>query len=95
MTNRLYLSLYKKWFDEILTGKKKIEYREIKPFYDRLLSKNYTEVKFINGYGNTRPYIIVRISKIQKGGKYYEIHLGEILERGNIESPNQINQLNQ
>lgn len=29
----LILSIKKKWFDMILSGKKKEEYREIKPYY--------------------------------------------------------------
>lgn len=84
IAKRLHLSLYKKWFDEILKGSKKIEYRDIKPYYDKLLSKEYDEVKFVNGYGNNRPYLVANIVKIIKGTKYYEIHLGEILEIGNI-----------
>lgn len=81
---RLHLSLFRKWFDEIKEGKKLVEYREIKPHYDRLLNKNYDEVKFVNGYGNCRPYLIASVNKIIKSEKYYEIHLGKILEIGNI-----------
>lgn len=82
--NRLHLSLYKKWFDEILSGNKKIEYREIKPYYDRILNKKYNEVKFVNGYGNFRPFIIAEIVYIHKSDKFYEIHLGKIIETGNL-----------
>ncbi len=82
--NRLQLSLYKQWFDEILHGTKKIEYREIKPYYDRLLKKDYDEVKFVNGYGKERPYLIINIVKIIKSKEFYEIHLGNIIETGNL-----------
>lgn len=82
---RLHLSLFRKWFDEILSGKKRVEYRDIKPYYDRLLNKDYREVKFINGYGSARPYLVASITKIIKSTKYYEIHLGEVLESGNID----------
>lgn len=82
--NRLQLSIYKKWFDEILQGTKKIEYREIKPYYDRLLKKKYTEVKFVNGYGSERPFLVVKITKIVKAKEFYEIHLGNIIETGNL-----------
>lgn len=87
--NRLHLSLYKKWFDEILNGTKKIEYREIKPYYNKLLNKVYDEVKFVNGYGNDRPYLVIKITKIIKNNEYYEIHLGKIIETGNMYVKNQ------
>ena len=32
--SRLILPIKKKWFDMILSGEKKEEYREIKPYYD-------------------------------------------------------------
>lgn len=38
----LHLTLKKKWFDMILSGKKKDEYREIKPYWiNRLCHKGY------------------------------------------------------
>ncbi len=80
----LHLSLYKKWFDEILQGTKRIEYREIKPYYDKLLKNQYEEVRFVNGYGKDRPFLVVNIKKIIKGKEFYEIHLGNIVETGNL-----------
>lgn len=80
----LHLSLYKKWFDEILQGTKRIEYREIKPYYDKLLKNQYDAVKFVNGYGKDRPFLVVNIKKIIKGKEFYEIHLGNIVETGNL-----------
>lgn len=82
--NRLHLSIYKKWFDEILLGTKKIEYREIKPHYKKLLKNHYDEVKFVNGYGKERPFLVIKIIKIIKGKEFYEIHLGNIIETGNL-----------
>ena len=34
----LILQIKRKWFDMILAGEKKEEYRDIKPYYDRLLN---------------------------------------------------------
>lgn len=84
--NRLHLSLYKKWFDEILNGTKKTEYRELKPYYERLLCKQYEEVKFVNGYGKERPFVVLKISSITRSSKFFEIHLGEIIDSGNLKS---------
>lgn len=39
---KMILPIKKKWFDMILSGEKKEEYREIKPYYDR---------RFMNAFG--------------------------------------------
>jgi len=57
----LHLTLHKKWFDMIQSGVKKEEYRERKPFWDKRLSKQYDRIKFVNGYGNHRPWMIVEL----------------------------------
>ena len=52
----LHLTLMKKWFDLILAGKKRVEYREIKPYWTkRLLDENgkpkkFDIIYFKNGY---------------------------------------------
>lgn len=70
----LTLPIKKKWFDMILSGEKREEYREIKPYYDKRF-KNimrssecvyYKEdngcptffVKLRNGYSRNSPYIV-------------------------------------
>jgi hypothetical protein len=40
MPKILYLTLKKKWFDLIKSGEKKIEYREIKPYWTKRLCEN-------------------------------------------------------
>lgn len=37
----IILTIKKKWFDMILSGEKKEEYREIKPYYDTRLPKEF------------------------------------------------------
>ena len=66
----LILPIKKKWFDMILLGEKKEEYREIKPYYTTRLSKEFsmvgdipvdvkeTQVRFTNGYGYKVPAFI-------------------------------------
>lgn len=56
----LHLKLKKKWFDMILSGEKKEEYREIKPFWfrrlygkrpimkDTIVSQDFIGMEFIN-----------------------------------------------
>lgn len=58
----LILPIKKKWFDMILSGEKKEEYREVKPYYDNRFLKSisdnesHTDVILLrNGYGNDKP----------------------------------------
>lgn len=53
----LHLTVKKKWFDLIASGKKRMEYREDKPYWQKRLldgenPKVFDIVRFKNGYGN-------------------------------------------
>ena len=69
------LPIKKKWYDMILSGEKREEYREIKPYYrNRLAKYMYNErssseepwhkaeivVRFRNGYSNNSPSFTAR-----------------------------------
>ncbi len=84
MVNILYLTLFRKWFDEVLQGKKKIEFREIKPYWTkRLDGRQYDYVIFKNGYSKEAPMMKVECLGIRKKERY-EILLGRILETANL-----------
>lgn len=80
----LHLTLMKKWFDQILEGTKKIEYREIKPYWTkRLFDKNGKSIKFDfilfrNGYSKDCRKMKVEFKGLRIG-KEYEIMIGKIL----------------
>ena len=86
----LHLTLKKKWFNEIASGEKTEEYREIKPYWEtRLEGKEYDEIYFKNGYTKTAPFMRVEWCGCKKGWgpmiggvseKQYIIKLGKILE---------------
>lgn len=79
----LTLPIKKKWFDMILSGEKKEEYREIKLYYATRFkgvfemypysyipaSNDIHEIKFRNGYGNNRPEFIAKCSLDINTGK--------------------------
>lgn len=74
----LILPIKKKWFDMILSGEKKEEYREIKPYYDVRFRNvwgypaywgNPQRVMFRNGYSKNSPAIIVDCRLSIKTGK--------------------------
>lgn len=73
----LHLTLKKKWFDMILSGEKKEEYREIKTYWakrflitirqDGTLPKSnyifkYDTVTFKNGYASNAPEMVIEIN---------------------------------
>lgn len=84
MIRILHLTLKKKWFDLIAAGKKKTEYREIKPYWEKRLNKDYDEIHFRNGYNKNCPFM--RVEYFGKSEDYFEgkkcfaIKLGKILE---------------
>ena len=76
----LILPIKKKWFDMILSGEKKEEYREIKPYYqsrfnhERLLNQDNlpqfhkARIMFRNGYSKQSPSFIATVTlSIGKG----------------------------
>lgn len=54
----LILTINKRSFEVMVTGEKQNEYRTPSNWIMARLSKNYQAIKFINGYGNSKPYFI-------------------------------------
>ena len=79
----LVLPIKKKWFDMILSGEKKEEYREIKPYWKTRFKNVFdmapysfipvgnrvAQVKFQNGYGKDAPSFIAECTLDIKNGK--------------------------
>ena len=91
MTDKiLHLTLHRRWFKEILIGIKKIEYREIKSYWTKRLFDSegnlikYDIIIFKNGYHKNCPVMRVEFLGVRKN-KEYEILLGKVLERNNVE----------
>jgi len=61
----LHLTLKKKWFDMIASGEKKEEYREIKPYWNNRLNKEFKFVQFRNGYSKDAPTIKIECRGIK------------------------------
>lgn len=82
----LFLIMEKYWFDEILSGRKNIEYRADTPFYrSRFITKdgkyrNYKTVLMQVGYNADTRRMTIEIEKIVLDGDF-EVHLGKILEK--------------
>lgn len=82
----LFLIMEKVWFDEIYSGRKKIEYRDDTPFYrSRFINKNgqfrnYDSALLQIGYHKDAKRMTIEITDILLDGSF-EIHLGKITER--------------
>ena len=61
----LYLPLKAKWYNMIDSGVKPEDYRDIKPYWQKRLNKDYTHVMF--SYGYTKRKMIFRINRIITG----------------------------
>lgn len=92
----IMLPIKKKWFYMIKSGEKKEEYREIKPYWTKRLTKNLPMwetgfVKFRNGYGNDKLSITCKVLMSKRKGKeewgaepgkeYYVLEIVEVLEQ--------------
>lgn len=74
------------WFDQIAAKKKKIEYRDVSPFWSsRLYDKNgkkrtYDMIEFINGYNTDARRLFTKFEGFQRKGELFHIYIGKILK---------------
>jgi hypothetical protein len=74
----LTLRIKRYWFDEILLGKKKVEFRELNDYYrSRIEGKDIDKVVLIPGYSKDVPVLVVHCKKIvvNRKTKEYQIHV--------------------
>jgi hypothetical protein len=81
----LQLKASKECFEEIVSGRRQYEFREIKPFWtSRLEGKHYDELHFRNGYSPTAPFARLKCEGVsvgeREGQPVYAIKLGRVLE---------------
>jgi len=81
----LHLTLKRKWFDLIASGKKPVDYREYKPYWvKRLVGKEFQEIHFRNGYAKDAPFMRVQCLGIvnvpDTGGWLFKPKHGENLK---------------
>ena len=73
------------WYDEIESGRKRVEYREITDYWTRLLwdngrRENVRAIKFTRGYTQTKMTWAVRKITRDDDEGVFEIHLGKRIE---------------
>jgi len=94
-----HLNLEKKWFDMILSGEKKEEYRDVSDFWKPRFKKAKADgrlraITFSNGYQPSRRQMVIKVKYVsiregvtewgaEPGKLYFVIHLGEIISTKN------------
>ena len=84
----LKIVIKKEWFDQIANGTKKIEYRDISPFWEsRLLDKEgkkrkYDRIEFINGYNTDARRMVTGFEGVSERGGLFYVKIGKIYKRG-------------
>jgi len=82
----LKIVIKRQWFDEIASGKKKIEYREVKPFWQSRLydangkKRKYDNIEFINGYNVDAKRMVTKYEGFNKKGLKFNIKIGKIIK---------------
>jgi hypothetical protein len=80
---RITTTIKRAWLAEIIAGAKKIEYREIKPYWTKRLHGVTTpfELRLLNGMNPPVPEVTVLIHKVTKNRRAgeYELHIKKVL----------------
>ncbi len=81
--DRITTTIEREWLAEIIAGTKKIEYRQIKPYWTKRLAKVSMpfELRLLNGMNPPVPEVTVlihRINKDRRAGEY-RLHIKKVL----------------
>src|SRR5438105_14303247 len=80
---RITTTIEREWLAQIIAGTKKIEYRQIKPYWTQRFAKVSLpfELRLLNGMNPPVPEVTVLISKIIKNRRAgeYQLHIKKVL----------------
>jgi ASC-1-like (ASCH) protein len=84
MPGVLHLNLHRQFFQAIVVGQKRIEYRQRSAYWQRRLeNRKYDAIVFRNGCSKNAPEMLVEFRGLRRYGKgrsaYYAILLGRVL----------------
>jgi hypothetical protein len=82
MMQTITTTIKREWFRQIVSREKKIEYREIKPYWTRRLEGVQVpfRLRLINGMEKNSPRLTVTVVKVRARDGSYELHLGRVRE---------------
>ena len=80
----LTTTINREFLREIVAGRKTVEYRELKPYWDGRLSKVSAPflLRLINGMSAKAPEVTVTVQQVVKNARaqQYELHLGKVVD---------------
>jgi hypothetical protein len=92
--DRLTTTIKRQWLAEIISGRKKIEYREAKPYWKDRLAKLTTpfELRLINGMDKLAPEVTVLVDRVRLNGakRQYELRILRVLRYSNWDKRRQV-----
>ena len=81
--DRITTTIEREWLAEIIAGTKKIEYRQIKPYWTKRFEKVSVpfELRLLNGMNPPVPEVTVLIHKVTKDlrAAVYQLHIKKVL----------------
>ena len=81
--DRITTTIKREWLAQIIAGTKKIEYRQIKPYWTKRFAKVSVpfELRLLNGMNPPVPEVTVLIHKIvrDRRAREYRLHIKEVL----------------
>jgi hypothetical protein len=90
----LTTTIKRRWLAKIIAGTKKVEYREMKPYWQRRIGMTLCpfRLRLINGMSKTAPEVTVLIDKVSVGCQpgdlappwlAYRLHIAKVLSHRN------------
>jgi hypothetical protein len=81
---KLTTTIKREWLREIVAGRKSVEYREIKPYWERRLAgvKPPFQLRLINGMSPSAPEVTVEVTKIVRDTRNgtFNLHIGKVIQ---------------
>jgi hypothetical protein len=79
--DRITTTIERQWLAEIIEGTKKVEYRQIKPYWTKGFDKVSLpfELRLLNGMNPPVPEVTVLIHRITKRAGKYGLHIRKVL----------------
>ncbi|SRR5579871_3946498 len=76
-------TIKREWLREIAAGRKRIEYREIKPYWTERFAKVSVpfQLRLINGMQPNAPEVTLIVAKVRKNSRAgnFELHIGKVV----------------
>lgn len=82
--DKITTTIKREWLREIVARRKRVEYREIKPYWAKRLEPIAPPflLRLINGMDAKAPEVTVVVRRVRKNDRsgYFELHLGKLVD---------------